>query len=93
MVSATSTLLSLFTSRRTHWLLWRSYDVLQGANGVPKPTGVVKQYYKEIPHQLDRWTATSCTSNYPGEPRMLVTKNVEGGIVSPVPGGTSIFFM
>jgi hypothetical protein len=73
MARAASTLLIFFTSRRTHWPLWRSYDVSQGADGVPEPTGGVKQQYKEISHQLDRWTAKRCTSNYPREPRMLVS--------------------
>jgi len=47
MISAALTLLSLFTSRRTHCPLWRSY-VSQCADGVPEPTGGVKQHYKEI---------------------------------------------
>jgi hypothetical protein len=92
MARAASTLLSFFTSRRTHWPLWRSY-VSQGADGVPKPTGYVKQHYKGISHQLGRWTARSCTSTYLRATHVSDTKNVEGGLVSPVPGGTSIFFM
>lgn len=85
-------LVFFFTSRRTHWPLWRSYDVSQGAGGVPEPTGGVKQHYKEISAgSLDReelHLELPQRATYVSD-----TKNVEGDIVSPVPGGTSVFYM